>query len=319
MKDIQILKDVFFIENQRYVSNGDYSATELIDPPRLVRMKKRYAEQITPEVDGRVDALMGTAMHALFEQNLEAYKVFDPKYDLEREMVVDVDVDGKVRKLSGRYDVCYDDRAITDIKTAKVWKKVFDPELTSWTEQQNIYAWLAGHFRKEIESIAALTIYKDWSPLNAIRDKTYPREPIEWNELPLWDKDKQLAYIMDRMRKHVACEDLDDTELPHCTPEERWERFPEGTVVQFAYFKSKDKMTRATKVLHGVKDIATAVNVVRGIKGVSANSVIEIRHAQRKRCEKYCPVSEFCDINVEYRKKVKNNTLNEIYPMSGVL
>jgi hypothetical protein len=140
MRDIEILKAIMHVENQRYHSSGNFSTTEVIDPPRLVCMKKRYAEQIHRDIETQVDALMGTAMHGLFEKNLTEFG--DSKYQLEEEVSADFTVLGQTRKLSGRYDILVDRKDIVDVKTAKCWKKIFDPKLISWTEQQNIYAQL---------------------------------------------------------------------------------------------------------------------------------------------------------------------------------
>jgi hypothetical protein len=316
MRDIEILKAIMHVENQRYHSSGNFSTTEVIDPPRLVCMKKRYAEQIHRDIETQVDALMGTAMHGLFEKNLTEFG--DPKYQLEEEVSADFTVLDQTRTLSGRYDILVDRKHIVDVKTAKCWKKIFDPKLISWTEQQNIYAQLLTQKGYHIESISALTIYKDWSMMNAIRDKAYPQEPVEMNRLPLWPEGERYDYIINRLSAHVACEELADTELPVCTPEERWERFPNGGHVQFALFKT-DKAKRATKILHGCNSLPEAVEECAKIKGVTKASFIEIRHAERKRCERFCPVADFCDIHQVYMKKKKNNALNEKYPLMGVI
>lgn len=317
MKDIQILKDIMEIENKRYHSSGNYSATELIDPPRLVCMRKRYAEQLHRGIEQSVDALMGTAMHALFEKNLT--QLGNKRYRLEEEVSQEFKVDGHIRKVSGRFDILVDDVDIVDVKTAKVWKKVFDPDLTGWTQQQNIYAYLLSMTQdRPVQSVSALTIYKDWSAGNALRDRSYPQEPIEWNPLPLWSEEEQYNYITERLSMHVACEDTEDTELPICTADERWERFPDQATVKFAVFKTK-KAGRATRVLHDATNLIEAVNMARTIKGLTKNSFIEIRHPQRKRCEFYCPVCDFCDEHQRYMAKKKNDDLNEIYPLEGVL
>lgn len=319
MKDIQILKDVMEIENNRYKMSDNYSVTELLDPPRLVRMKKKYSEQIVYRVESQIDSLMGTAMHALFEQNLRSYSAVDPHYSLEKRLKYPFVVDGETRIVSGQYDIVYKEKDMTDIKTAKTWKLVFDPELTSWTQQQNIYAALcrlAGGL--SIETISALIIYKDWTAMNAIRDPKYPREPIELRPLNMWSHEEQEAFIMDRLQKHIACEELEDKDMPVCSAEERWERFPDGRVVQFAYFKNAGGK-RANKVLHDATDIAGAVETATKIKGCNADSWIEIRHCERKRCEKWCPVNDFCDVHQEYMRKKKNNALNDKYPLKEYL
>ena len=92
MGDIQVIKDLMEIENKRYHRSGDYSSTELIDPPRLVCMKQRYGEQLYDTIETKVDSLMGTAMHGLFESNLN--ELGDARYRLEEEVSMQFICDG---------------------------------------------------------------------------------------------------------------------------------------------------------------------------------------------------------------------------------
>jgi hypothetical protein len=260
---------------------------------------------------------MGTALHSLVERNLKAYRAIDPHYDLEKRLSWDFPIEDKLRTLSGQYDILYNEKVMTDIKTAKVWKLTFDPDLVSWTQQQNIYAYLSMINGLRVESINVLIFFKDWAVAQAMRTANYPREPIEWRELPMWSDGEQYGFIQDRLHLHVACEDLEDEDLPQCTPEERWERFPSGLPVQYAVLKN-EFAKRATKILVA-EDLPSAVLEAQSVKGISSNSVIEIRHAERKRCEKYCSVCDFCHPHQEYMKRKKNNQMNELYPLKGVI
>jgi hypothetical protein len=317
MKDIKILQDVMCIENDRYKGGGDYSVTEIIDPPRLVRLKKKYKEQIVTTIDSATDSLMGTAMHALIERNLRAYGAIDPHYLLEERLTADFTTRGETRALSGQYDILYKEKYMTDVKTAKVWKLTFDPDLKSWTQQQNIYACLSRMNGMPIETISVLMVFKDWSVAQAMRTANYPKEPIELRELTMWSDAEQKEFIEDRLAMHVACESMEDENLPDCTSEERWERFPSGQPVQYAVLKN-EFAKRATKILSAT-NIANAVIEAKDVKGITESSIIEIRHAERKRCEKYCAVCDFCHPHQEYMKRKKNNQMNEHYPLKGVV
>ncbi|GAG77480.1 unnamed protein product, partial [marine sediment metagenome] len=72
---------------------------------------------------------------------------------------------------------------------------------------------------------------------------------IEHRELNMWSDLEQEAFIQERLEMHVACESMEDADLPDCTSEERWERFPSGQPVQYAVLKN-EFAKRATKVLH---------------------------------------------------------------------
>ena len=50
MEHILVLSRIAEMERERYSSSGDYSITEIIDPPRLVRLRKRYGSEIVASV-----------------------------------------------------------------------------------------------------------------------------------------------------------------------------------------------------------------------------------------------------------------------------
>jgi hypothetical protein len=60
---IDILNRVAEMERARYSSSGDYSVTSLIDPPRVVQLKKRHKD-IVPPIKSVISA-MRTLRHGL--------------------------------------------------------------------------------------------------------------------------------------------------------------------------------------------------------------------------------------------------------------
>ena len=139
MEHIKILERVAEMERERYSSSGDYSVTEIIDPPRLVRLKKRYGSEVIQPLSAVIPSMFGTAVHEYFEKYLKkwVFKTGYAGYTFEEQLEAEV----LGRKLSGRYDI-RDNLDLIDLKTCKVWKKVFDPNLKEWIEQQNCYAYL---------------------------------------------------------------------------------------------------------------------------------------------------------------------------------
>jgi len=108
---------------------------------------------------------------------------------------------------------------------------------------------------------------------------------------------------------------MEDDELPLCTPEDRWERFPEGVTKKYAVMKNKDAK-RAARVLLSKSE---AIKYCKTAKGLSGASFIEVRYAQRKRCEKYCDVKMKCNTFITYWDDMVNGTLNDTVPMDYVL
>lgn len=314
MNHIQIIKDAFEIYGREYKSLGDYSATSLIDPPRKVQLTKRYGHLCKPPIESMIAALVGTAVHEKMEKLLRLANVKNPDYMLERSVIhpCHVGENMETRLVAGRFDILYKERDLYDIKTAKTWKLIFDPDMIDWHQQQNIYAYLLKMRGIEIKTLNIVAFYLDWIEANAIRDRHYPQSPIVQYKLKLWDWVEISDFITQRLQMHVRAEDLKDEDLPECTMEERWERLPTYALMKNA------KAKRATKVIRE-GSFEDALRAARSTKGMGSDSFIEVRHSVRKRCEKYCKVNEYCNQYKEYIRKKNSQGLNTIFPLSEVL
>jgi hypothetical protein len=306
---IQILVDAVSESARHYKSLGDYSATQLIDAPRIVALRKRYGHLTEPTLEQQIAAFIGTGIHAHFERNLKAVNAKHPDYMLERSLSVPVflsEEDKEYRMISGTFDILHKEKDVYDIKTVNVWKKVFDPNMVDWHNQQNIYAWLLKQRGVDVESINVIAIYKDWTKNNAIRNREYPQSQVCHYKLKLWNFHDTERYIMSRLLKHVACENADDKQLPECAPEERWER--EGT--KYAIMKN-DRAKRAMKVCSTLGEAAKAVHHLK----VTSDSFVEVRPAKRTRCEAWCSINKYCNTWLEYQQRLEN-TDNWLIPVS---
>ena len=302
------------MERKRYSSSGDYSVTALISPPRIVALRKRYKDAIEQPLSSVVAAMYGTAVHEYFEKYLKKWVKFTGYGGYTFEEEVSAKING--RTVTGRYDI-RDNKVLTDLKTCKVWKKVFDPEFVEWTQQQNLYAYLLRVSRGiRVEKLNILAFYKDWEERAMIRNSKgsteYPKTQIEEIELEQWEPEVQENYCYRRLGLHADCESLSDSDLPECTREERWERFPDGEQVQFAIMKTP-KSKRAVRVVKTTLD--DAYKVASTIKGITKESFIEVRYAKRTRCEDWCAVNEFCNTYQKYREAKKQNKLNDYLPL----
>lgn len=311
MNNIKILNRIAEIERDRYQSSGDYSVTGLIDPPRVTALRKRHEKEVIPPLSSVIPSIMGTAMHEYSEKCL---RLWAKKHNYEG-YTFEEEVSAKIlnRKVSGRYDI-RDIDIIDDIKTCKTWKLIFEPDMIDWIQQQNCYAFLLYWDKKiRVRKLLITAFYKDWIEGSALRDKNYPQEQVIEYELPLWPLDKTGAFIVERLQMHIDCENLKDNELPPCTREERWERFPGGNQIEYAIMKSKASK-RAAKLVKTTLD--DAIEISKGMKGITKDSYIEVRYAQRKRCEKYCSINSFCNDYISYMNNKKNNTLNDYIPLA---
>jgi hypothetical protein len=307
LDEIYILKRVGEMEQERYSKSGDYSVTDIISPPRVVHLKKRYGHIAKKTLDGSVAAMLGTAIHEYFEKYLELWcdKHDYDGYNLEEQ----VQIKRQGRKISGRTDI-REDTILYDLKSIKVWKLIFDPDLVEFHEQQNLYRLLIKlDLGVKIEQLNIVAIYKDWQEGNALRDRHYPQQQVIEYELSLWDYVDTERFLDTKLAELIRCEEIADEDLPICTRDERWERHPGGDTIHYGILKNR-KAKRATKVIRG-GSLDDAVAVAQGMKGMTADSVIEIRYALPKRCQKYCDINEHCSFWKQWASKNKRGAVND--------
>ena len=304
-----------------YQSLGDYSVTGIIQPPRIAALQKRHGNESEPTFKSQIASFMGTGIHAYAERMLKKANVKYKCYEVERKIVIPYIIDNcpsdapTYRLLTGKYDVLMNDKHLYDIKTANIWKVIFDPDLKDWHNQQNLYSWLLNERNVKLDSLNILCFFKDWKQGEALRNKAMPQNQVVEYNLTQWTHRQQEDYLVDRMELHIAEEKTPDDELPACSREDRWERFPDGSAVQYAVLKTR-KAKRATRVLPTMDE---ALSYARGAKGISRDSWIEIRYAKRTRCEEYCGINSFCNHYEAYCAKQQTGTLNEYQSLKELL
>lgn len=307
LDEIHILQRVAEMERERYKKSGNYSVTDIISPPRIVHLKKRYGHLAQPPLEGAIASMIGTAIHEYFEKYLELWcdKHDYDGYTLEEQ----VSIECQGRKISGRYDIREDDQ-LYDLKSIKVWKLIFDPDLIEYHEQQNLYRLLINMDKGVlVQGLNIVAIYKDWQEGNALRDRNYPQQQMIEYELNLWDLKDTEKFMNQKVAELIRCEELEDAELPVCSRDERWERHMGGETIHYGILKNR-KAKRATKVVKG-GTLDEAMVVARGMKGMTRDSVIEIRYALPKRCQKYCDINEHCSFYTDWCKKNKVGKVND--------
>lgn len=306
MTDIIPLMDMLKVFSQHYTSLGDYSVTQLIDAPRRVQLYRRHKDKLIVTPESQAAAMVGVAVHKQWEDSLRQYSMVDNRYQVER-VVTEKIAD---RIITGRFDILYDNEIMYDIKTCKVWKLIFDPKMTEWTEQLNLYHYLLGLRGVAIKKIYVIAQYMDWIEAQSVRDPEYPRAAIEQYEIEIWPKERQEYYLNERLHQHIAVESVPDEELPVCSREERWERHSDGNSVKYAVLKSPTADRAINKGVFSSLD--DAINRVKGGgTGITSESCIECRYAEPKRCVKWCAANQFCNWYIDYTGRVHDNKLND--------
>jgi len=316
LEQILILQRTAEMENERYSRSGDYSVTDLINPPRICHLKNRHKNEIMPSLEGTISAMIGTALHEYYEKYL---MMWADKHDYEGYTLegqtkhkFEVPIIGSTcpRTLSGRYDILEGDK-MYDLKTAKVWKLIFDPKLVDYHEQQNIYRWLLWKVKGiEVNELNIVAVYKDWMESGPLKDpRNYPAKQMMEYQLTMWDYKDTEELIRERLQVLVNTEGLSDKALPLCTRDERWERHQGGEQIHYGILKNREAK-RATKVVRG-GTLDEAMVIARGMKGMTERSVIEVRYAKPKRCVKYCDVNQFCNFYQDWCQKNDKDKYNE--------
>ena len=262
------------IEGNKYEKVGDVSVTELLQPRQLRHLVKKHSEEGGPELE--VDAIdqiwsvLGSSVHAMLERaNLDNEAVI-----LERLLTADVNR----WKLSGHTDVYDEDTAsIYDYKVTSAWS-VKDGPKPEWEEQLNCYAYLWEYDGFTVDHLQIVAILRDWSKLEAIRNRDYPKAQVKVIPIRPWTPIERETFVLNR----VAALQEDDAggKVPECTPEEKWQK-------QDSWAVMKPGAKRATKVTY---DEVSATMYAAKIPGAR----VEYRPGKAVRCESYCQASQIC-------------------------
>ena len=257
------------------------SATEIINSPRIVQLKKIHWDNLEEDVADKVWAIFGTAIHAVLELGKDDHHVIEQR--------LHANVDGW--DISGAIDlqrVEDDGIIISDYKTTGAWAVM--NEKTDWEQQLNIYAWLVEKVKKvPVKKVEIIAIVRDWSRRDAQTREGYPEAPIKVIDVPLWSFEQRENFIKERIHLHsnalFATETGDD--LPKCSPSEMWEK-------QTTWAVRKVGNKRATAVFD------TADKAEAKIEELGKGYEIEVRPGERTRCANFCQVRDFCEQWKEY-------------------
>tara|TARA_Y100001963_G_scaffold74899_1_gene103983 strand:+ start:353 stop:1279 length:927 start_codon:yes stop_codon:yes gene_type:complete len=271
---------------------ADRSVTGLLAPPRQAALIERHGGMISEDVSERTFALYGQLVHLLLERAGEQ----DRNAINEERLYAEVGgwtISGQTDTLT----LTEDQRSwiISDFKfvTSYKFKRSYSGELVipeDYEQQLNLYAYLLRENGFKVDGLKIVAIYRDWSKLEAKRDKNYPQLGAETHDIPLWSEDKAKAFIEERVRLHQDAMFLGNkyaeaaSNLPECTDEERWAKPDKFALMPTA------KSARARKLF----DSRSAATLWAAANNMKPGWVIEHRRGVNTRCESYCLVSEYC-------------------------
>ena len=266
------------------------SATELINSPKIVQLKRKHWDEIEEDASSMVWSLFGSAVHNILEHGKQENHIVEERIHLE--------FDGW--NISGAVDLqeVYEDGiVINDYKTTTAWAVQNDkPE---WEQQLNIYAWLVQKAKnKPVKQLRIVAIIRDWSARDAVNREGYPQAPVVIIDQPLWPFNQAEEFILGQLKQHGEAyfESETDGNLPNCTPEQMWEK-----PTTYAVIKVGNK--RAKSLHETMEDAQHQLNQLKGHE-------IQVRHGERTRCASYCQVNRFCAQWQKYLEE--NSTIEEI-------
>jgi hypothetical protein len=268
------------------------SATEIINSPRIVQLKKKYWDEIEQDASEMVWSLFGSAVHNILEHGKGDNHVVEERIHLEFEGW----------RISGAIDLQEVEPngtiTISDYKVTGAWAVMNEKD--DWHRQLNIYAWMVEKVKKvPVGKLQIIAIIRDWSARDAQTKENYPNSPVATIDIPLWTFEEREQFMTKRIYDHgTALFEMEtDGDLPDCTAEEMWEK-------KTSYALKKDGNVRA-KSVHETQEAAEealikALSVAKKNEGFS----IEIRQGERTRCKSYCQVAPFCSQYQNYMKEM---------------
>ena len=194
---------------------------------------------------------------------------------------------------SGKFDLYNaNTKTITDYKTASVWKIVFG-DFVDWRRQLLIYAYMLQSYGFPVEKGEIIAFLKDHSKRDAKYKSNYPILPVYSVQFEFTKQDFQEIeeWLWERFQLIAQVETLADSELPLCTPEERF-----NSGVKFAVMKKGRKT--ALRVLDSMEDAE------QWIKDNNKGDYIETRAGEDKKCNDYCFVNQFCNYYLSKKEAV---------------
>jgi hypothetical protein len=139
-----------------------------------------------------------------------------------------------------------------------------------------LYSVLLRHHGHPVQKLQVIAILRDWSRMEAKRNRDYPQAQVVNVDIPLWEPEKALALMRERVILHQQAR----VTLPECSAEERWARSDVWAVM-------KANRKKAVK-LFSVEDEALA------FASTEKDYYVVHRQGMSVRCAEFCTALSFC-------------------------
>jgi hypothetical protein len=259
------------------------SVTELLDSPRIRRLRHHHKDEIIIDVSDMLFAIYGVAVHSILEgADTTAIK--------EKRMTFKVTSrSGKAWNLTGAYDrLVLLDGVLQDYKTMSVFEHLSNKGYPrkEREEQLNLYAWMLKQQDVKIVGLEAYGFMKDWKARESItKGEDYPKHVQKYN-LIKWDEETAHNFILDRLELFEDDENYECTEGDRWAKPDIWALIPKGKKRAVKGGVSKDKgYIETLAISYEEKDVAVEIEHRRGRS---------IRCFDRGDGVTYCEVAPWC-------------------------
>ena len=246
-------------------SDPDYlSATSIIKSDKIMVLSKRVGE-VETDVSSIVASRIGTAIHDAIERAWTSSerrsnalaalgippKVFNkilinPKPEDLYDGCIPIYMEQRrVKKingmlLGGKFDFIGEGQ-LEDFKSTKTYGYIHGTNVQDYILQGSIYRWLFPDLVTE-NTILITYVFTDWMAGKAKTDPSYPQTAVLSEHYPLMSMEETEEYLTGRTQSYLKLRNLDEADLPECTPEDLWQK-----PSKWKYYKNPEKRTKSTK------------------------------------------------------------------------
>lgn len=243
----------------------EFSATEILDPVRMIVLKRQLAAAKTEgstDIEEKVPSRVGHAVHkaaevSWIENREKAFKNLGlPQSLIDRIRVnpetpgpsdsIDIHIEKRTTKdilgyrISGMFDFCIDG-VVEDIKTTKTYNWIHGGNDEKYMHQESIYRWLNPELI--IGDFCNIHfMFTDWKAHLSIGDKEYPPANVMTRKLKLMSLEETEQFISNKLLGIIPHLDKQQEDLPQCTQEELWQNPP-----TYKWYKGGVKTARSSK------------------------------------------------------------------------
>lgn len=253
-------------------SAAGLSATSLMKPTRQLVLSQRVppGEGII-DVSGLIKSRIGTAIHDAIEstwvgENLQATLsslgiqdkmikrvLVNPETIPAGKPVIPIYLEKRSERsvlgvrITGKFDFIADGR-VHDFKTTSTFSYNGSKD-DDYILQGSIYRWLNPDIITD-DLMSIIFIFSDWNKNRYLSDKeNYPAAQIVSRDFMLLPEATVQNFVENKVRELIACENLDESELPLCTDKELWRKED-----VFKYYKNPSATGRSTRTLASYRE-----------------------------------------------------------------